>query len=175
MADAICVEIIFKTVSTPRILERAITLISRSFVCETPVKRKGDFMNRKSRSSRGLKGSCFEFIFHLCKSCGLRFFAFRRMYVALLTDSAFKLISSFLIPLSSTESLQSTVNTGGDNSNKGCLGSPMNNFLSSRKFGRPSRIFWWHSPCLIFNQLPKIVSTILIRVFLQRLVNYATC
>ena len=36
--------------------------------------------------------------------------------------------------------------TGGDNSNKGCLGSPMNNFMSSRKFRRPSRIFRWHSP-----------------------------
>ena len=67
-------------------------------------------MNRKSRSSRGLKGSCFEFIFHLCKSCGLSFFAFGRMSVVLLTDSAFKLISSFLISLSSNESLQSTVN-----------------------------------------------------------------
>ena len=32
-------------------------------------------------------------------------------------------------------------NTGGDNSNKGCLGSPMNNVMSSRKFGRPSRNF----------------------------------
>ena len=36
--------------------------------------------------------------------------------------------------------------TGGDNSNKGCLGSPINNFTSSRKFRRPSRIFRWHSP-----------------------------
>ena len=36
--------------------------------------------------------------------------------------------------------------TGGDNSNKGCFGSPMNNFMSSRKFRRPSRIFRWHSP-----------------------------
>ena len=32
--------------------------------------------------------------------------------------------------------------TGGDNSNKGCLGSPMNNFMSSRKFRRPSRNFF---------------------------------
>ena len=44
---------------------------------------------------------------------------------------------------------------GGDNSNKGCLGSPMKNFMSSRKFGRPSQIFRWHSPCLIFN-FPKL-------------------
>ena len=36
--------------------------------------------------------------------------------------------------------------TGGDNSNKGCLGSPMDKFMSSRKFRRPSRIFRWHSP-----------------------------
>ena len=36
--------------------------------------------------------------------------------------------------------------TGGDNSNKGCLGSPMNNFMSSRKFRPLSRIFRWHSP-----------------------------
>ena len=41
--------------------------------------------------------------------------------------------------------------TGGDNFNKGCLGSPMNNFMSSRRFGRPFRIFRWHSPCLMFN------------------------
>ena len=38
------------------------------------------------------------------------------------------------------------VSTGGDNSNKGCLGSPMNNFMSSQKFRPPSRIFRWHSP-----------------------------
>ena len=48
-----------------------------------------------------------------------------------------------------------TNETGGDNSNKGCLGSPMKNFMSSRKFGRPSQIFRWHSPCLIFN-FPKL-------------------
>ena len=30
---------------------------------------------------------------------------------------------------------------GGDNSNKGCLGSPMNNVMSFGKFRRPSRIF----------------------------------
>ena len=35
--------------------------------------------------------------------------------------------------------------TGSDNSNKGCLGSSMNNFMFSRKFRRPSRIFRWHS------------------------------
>ena len=29
-----------------------------------------------------------------------------------------------------------SVVTGGDNSNKGCLGSPMNNFMSSWKFRR---------------------------------------
>ena len=36
--------------------------------------------------------------------------------------------------------------SGGDNSKKGSLGTPINNFMSSRKFGRPSRNFRWHSP-----------------------------
>ena len=45
--------------------------------------------------------------------------------------------------------------TGGDNSKKGSLGSPMNNFMSSRKFGRPSLIFRWHSPLLMFYS-PKL-------------------
>ena len=46
----------------------------------------------------------------------------------------------------STVTLKTLTLTGGDNSNKGCLSSPMNNFMSSRKFRRPSRIFRWHSP-----------------------------
>ena len=62
--------------------------------------------------------------------------------------------------------------TGVDNPNKGCLGSPMNNFMSSRKFGRPSRNF-----SVAFSMF--IVLTIKIknfnRDFLQLLVNYVTC